>query len=184
MPSEYVLENFFKKYQETEGQVSENSVLLEQETYIREMNKYDELTHWTIGLKINGDVSGTEGQFKLPDRDIKFKAAKRGRRFGKDTIEEVDETWDGRLATLENEKVEKRSYRTGALTDLSWEEQDIKFRHEVSKNKSQTEYTNYVDLCKKDNSKRPKKRQYLRESRNPKYGYLMLCPVFPKTRIM
>lgn len=182
VPSDMLIEDFMDKYLETDEQIRDSSTLGEQKTYIRELNKYDELTHWTVALYLGGSVAGSEMLLETPSQSIKLNAMKRGRRFGSDlTLTDEQESWNGTLEGLENEEEGKKIYKTGSLTDFEGEIVDLKYRHTLADNKSASEYSEYQQRVSNDVSKKPAKRKHLRESRNSKYGLLLLYPVFPKS---
>ena len=82
VPSEIIIEEFMDKYNESKDQIHDDSTLGEQKLYIRELNKYGELTNWTVGFYLGGSVSNTNDQLSINGHDIKFKAMKRSRRYG------------------------------------------------------------------------------------------------------
>ena len=75
VPSDLILEKFIDEYNETEGQISDSSALGEQKL-ILELNKYDELTNWTVGFYLGGSVANTSSNFNINSRKIEFCAMK------------------------------------------------------------------------------------------------------------
>ena len=180
VPSEIIIEEFMDKYNESKDQIHDDSTLGEQKLYIRELNKYGELTNWTVGFYLGGSVSNTNDQLSINGHDIKFKAMKRSRRYGAHSKGD-DDTWDGKLDTLKSEKEGEKTYKIGALTDLTAEKMDLVYRDSIAKVKPNTELSKFNQLLEGDNSKKPPVRTYLRESRDPKRGFLMIFPVFPRS---
>ena len=177
VPAEIILDEFIDKYNETEGQISDSSSLGEQKTYIRELNKYGELTNWTVGFYLGGSVANTISHFNIKEKEIEFNAMQRSRRYG--PVSEGDnEKWDGRIKSLEND--EHGTYEAGSLTDLKSEKVDLLFRHELADVKANTELAKFNQLVANDDSEKPKIRSHLRKSRDPKRCFLMIFPVFPK----
>ena len=181
IPSSILLDKFFEKYSESTEQIRNGTFLKDQMAYIKKMNEYSELINWTFGLYVGGSVENTLGEFVLSNNKISFKAALRSRpQHFRDKTTKKD-TWDGDPSTLENENI--KFYSIGSLTGPSDELADLAFRHDQAKNKKTSEYAKYLQLLEdnKDKAKKPL-RQFVRESRDPKRGFLMIIPVFPKEK--
>ena len=179
VPSDVIIEEFMDKYNESKNQIHDDSTLGEQKLYIREMNKYSELTEWTVGFYLGGSVSNTDDQMCINGKDLKFKAMKRSRRYGAKSLGDAD-TWNGKIDNLEKEDENRKTYKIGGLTGEESEKMDLVYRDSIANIKTNTELAKFNQLVENDNTEKPPVRAYLRESRDPKRGFLMIFPVFPK----
>lgn len=179
VPSNIIIDEFFNNYCEHSEQVRSGTYLKDQKSYIEKMNEFNELTKWTVGIWINGKVSNTLGEINLPNKTISYKAALRSRDKNIKKKNNGHDSWDGNPKNLKNNNLSK-FYHIGSLTGPSDEMVDLEFRHSISKNKKSTEYFKYEQLLESNQSSKNPTRQFVRESRNSKYGFLGIIPIFPQ----